>query len=283
MIALVAVAPLAVAAAAGAQSAPKSRLPDVVVIRSLIGRYAGNAEIVNFADRRLKSVKVVRGQGRFPSKPANPGDVRFANLGVSATGSARVAGAADQAIARDAPAALSNRPTSELVTFADPHESAVTVLRGAALRSGLPPPTAAVGFFGPAGAGALDRAAFAVDGAESSHGADLRMWRPEIDGPQGPMQVSAAAATDIGGGDRFDIAQNQLLGRAYLALLFRRYGTWPDAIAAYNWGPGNMDWWIGNGRPPNAFPFEVERYRDRVLRDMGLAEIPPVPPAPGAR
>ena len=88
------------------------------------------------------------------------------------------------------------------------------------------------------------------------------------------MQVSAAAATDIGGGDRFDIAQNRLLGRAYLALLFRRYGTWPDAIAAYNWRPGNMDWWIGSGRPPEGFPLEVERYRDRVLRDMGIAEIP---------
>ena len=281
MIALVAATPLAMAAAAGAQGALKSKPPDVVVIRSLIGRYAGNAEIVNFADRRLKPVKVVRGQSRFPSKPANPGVVRFANLSVSARGAAGVAGATDQAIARDAPMKLSSRPTSEVVTFTDPHESSVTVLRGAALRSGLPPPTAAVGFFGPAGAGALDRAAFAVDGAESSHGADLRMWRPELDGPQGPMQVSAAAATDIGGGDRFDISQNRLLGRAYLALLFRRYGTWPDAIAAYNWGPGNMDWWIGNGRPPKAFPYEVERYRDRVLRDMGIAEVPVPPPTAG--
>jgi Transglycosylase SLT domain len=281
MIALVVAAPLAMAAAAGAQGALKRKPPDVVVIRSLIGRYAGNAEIVNFADRGLKPVKVVRGQSRLPSKPLNPGVARFANLGVSASGPVGAAGAADQATARDAPATLSDRPTSELVTFADPHEPAVTVLRGASLRSGLPPPTAAVGFFGPAGAGALDRAAFAIDGAESSHGADLRMWRPELDGPQGPMQVSAAAATDIGGGDRFDIAQNRLLGRAYLALLFRRYGSWPDAIAAYNWGPGNMDWWIGNGRQPNAFPFEVERYRDRVLRDMGIAEVPVPPPVVG--
>lgn len=48
----------------------------------------------------------------------------------------------------------------------------------------------------------LDRVANAVDGAESSHGNDMAMWRPDPSGPQGPMQVSEAAATDVGGGDR---------------------------------------------------------------------------------
>jgi hypothetical protein len=32
----------------------------------------------------------------------------------------------------------------------------------------------------------LDRVATAVDGAESSHGTDLNMWRPDASGPQGP-------------------------------------------------------------------------------------------------
>jgi hypothetical protein len=86
------------------------------------------------------------------------------------------------------------------------------------------------------------------------------------------MQVSAAAAIDIGGGDRFDIAENRQLGRAYLALMFKRYGNWSDAIAAYNWGPGNMDAWIGSGRPGGSFPLAVERYRDRVLYDAGFDE-----------
>ena len=96
------------------------------------------------------------------------------------------------------------------------------------------------------------------------------MWSPEWSAPQGPMQVSAAAAIDVGGGNRFDIFENRTLGRGYLALMYRRYGNWPDAIAAYNWGPGNMDAWIGSGRPSGGFPVEVERYRDRVLRDVGL-------------
>jgi hypothetical protein len=115
------------------------------------------------------------------------------------------------------------------------------------------------------GAGALDHVAFAVDGAESSHGADPSMWRGAMDGPQGPMQVSAAAATDVGGGDRFDAAENRILGRAYLARMFQRYANWPDAVAAYNWGPGNMDAWIGAGRPVDRFPLAVSLYRWRVL------------------
>ena len=81
------------------------------------------------------------------------------------------------------------------------------------------------------------------------------------------MQVSAAAALDVGGGDRFDLHQNRLLGRAYLAQMFRRYGNWSDALAAYNWGPGNVDLWIAGGRNPDRLPLETVRYIARVLRD----------------
>ena len=112
---------------------------------------------------------------------------------------------------------------------------------------------------------ALDRVAFAVEGAESNHGADPQMWSPDTNGPQGPMQVSAAAALDAGGGDRFDERENRALGRAYLAQMYRRYGSWPDAVAAYNWGPGHMDSWISGGRPFDKFPLAVEIYRIRVL------------------
>jgi hypothetical protein len=119
--------------------------------------------------------------------------------------------------------------------------------------------------------GGVDRLSSAVEGAESSHGADPRMWRPDLDGPQGPMQVSAVAASDVGGGDRFDDAQNRALGRAYLADMYRRYGSWPDAVAAYNWGPGHMTSWIGSGRPADKLPPAVARYRSRVLITSGLA------------
>lgn len=117
---------------------------------------------------------------------------------------------------------------------------------------------------------ALDRVAFAVDGAESSHGQNSAMWRADPVGPQGPMQVSAAAATDVGGGDRFDTEQNRVIGRAYLEQLFARYRNWPDAIAAYNWGIGNMKAWVEAGRPPGKLVDGVEAYIGRVLHDSGL-------------
>ena len=120
-------------------------------------------------------------------------------------------------------------------------------------------------------AGALTRLTHAVEGAESSYGANPRMWRADPAAPQGPMQVTAAAAADVGGGDRFDSAENLTLGRAYLAHMYRRFGSWPDAVAAYNWGPGNLDFWIRRGRLPLKMPPGVERYRNRVL---AAAELP---------
>lgn len=116
----------------------------------------------------------------------------------------------------------------------------------------------------------LDRVAYAVDGAESSHGKDLSMWRPDPAGPQGPMQVSEKAAIDVGGGNRFDITQNRVIGRAYLSLLYRRYRNWPDAITAYNWGPRNFDSWVKKGRPLARLASGVSHYRRRVLTESGI-------------
>jgi hypothetical protein len=116
----------------------------------------------------------------------------------------------------------------------------------------------------------LDRVATAVDGAESSHGKDIGMWRLDPSGPQGPMQVSEAAATDVGGGDRFDLTENRAIGRAYLAELYKRYRNWPDAIAAYNWGVGKMNAWVKAGRPSDKLLLGVATYSARVLHDSGL-------------
>jgi Transglycosylase SLT domain len=195
---------------------------------------AETAEVVTFADSRSSSVRVIRGEtSRSAMVPGQPSRQGGMNL--------------------------------EIVSFGDPGEGPVSVFRGAGSH------LVEFGLFEPAAVVELDRVAFAVDGAESSHGTDLRMWRTELSGPQGPMQVTAAAAIDVGGGDRFDLTGNRTLGRAYLARLYRRYGNWPDAVAAYNWGPGNLDAWITAGRPADRLPPEVERYRNRVLRDAGEA------------
>ena len=130
-----------------------------------------------------------------------------------------------------------------------------------------------LGSYTPASAGKteLDRVAYAVEGAESSHGRNPAMWRIDPAGPQGPMQVSERAAIDIGGGNRFDIEQNRTIGRAYLGLLHKRYGNWTDTISAYNWGMGRVDGWIRQGRPSTKLLPGVAAYLRRVLHDSGLS------------
>lgn len=221
----------------------------------------GTSEWLWFGDSQLAPVRVVRGTtAPVPAveRPATPISLPTQNT------------------------------VTQIVTFGTGRGEAVKVVRG----NRAPPPSAgmivrsearpiaarllrllsddAAALFAPT-SGDLDRIAFAVDGVESRHGADLRMWRPEPLGPQGPMQISAAAAFDVGGGDRFDLRENRLLGRAYLARMFSRYGSWSDALAAYNWGPGNLDAWIAAGRPADRMPEETQRYIATVLRDALVA------------
>ena len=261
-----------------AEASPKKSKPRTTVeaVKRVIEKNTGSVQILTFPDTEWRPVKIVRGgasakEAKVEKQPAEKAEtaeiVTFADPVSKPVRVLR--GDTDGAAVISGQPLRANGMNSELVTFADPRVRPVTVLRGSIVQS-----APVIGLFGPAREPDLDRVAFAVDGAESSHGTDLRMWRPEPSGPQGPMQVSAAAAADLGGGDRFDIAENRQLGRAYLARLYRRYGNWPDAIAAYSWGPGNMDSWIISGRPSGNFPLEVERYRDRVLRDVGFDEIP---------
>ena len=257
---------------AGKASARPTHHVKVAIGKSPVEKKSVSVQIVSFPDTEWHAVKIIRGgtpgkdqtAGVEPAEKAEAAEI--VTFGDSNSKPVRVVrgdtARAEAMPGRPLPVSGTNR---ELVTFLNPRDQPVTVLRGSIAQS-LP----GIELFRPASESDLDRVAFAVDGAESSHGTDLRMWRPEPNGPQGPMQVSAAAAIDVGGGDRFNIIENRQLGRGYLALMYRRYGNWPDAITAYNWGPGNMDAWIGAGRPIDSFPIEVERYRDRVLRDAGF-------------
>ena len=267
---------------AGAAVSPKAKPRAVAAqVRALIRRNSKNTEIVTFADRRRAPVRIVRGESEPPSAHGSVAIVTFAGKKrrpVSILRGGSVVAAVAVVLAPE-PARAAASGKTETVSFANPRQRPVTVLRGSTApwfdSNPFPVATNATFELFPAARGAdLDRVAFAVDGAESSHGLDPGMWRPEFSGPQGPMQVSAAAAIDLGGGDRFDLAQNRLLGRGYLARLYRRYGDWPDAIAAYNWGPGNLDAWIERGRPASGLPLEVERYRDRVLPDGSIGQGP---------
>ena len=253
------------------QAAAKSKAPvSAEAVGQVIENKAKSMQLVTFPETGWSPVKVVRGRASTRGDNAKPPSAEKAEtaeiitFGDFSGKSVRILRGDSDPSASRGPRRSEEILKTQIVTFADPRARPVSVLRGWVAE---PVDT---GLFGPASIADLDRVAFAVDGAESSHGADLRMWRPEASGPQGPMQVTAAAAIDVGGGDRFDLAQNRALGRAYLARMYRRYGNWPDAIAAYNWGPANIDAWIGSGRSISKFPIEVERYRDRVLREAAL-------------
>ena len=253
-----------VGAALAGNTAPNGAAPGRPALALPAGAAAGplNVTTVRFADRHLAPVRVVRGPRPPPPLPARPVSKQVVRFGAGDAQRVTVIRGAVVIPVSLVQQLDPGKPSRiETVRFADPALPAVTVLRGPSAHDWFP-----IDLFGPPSGSDLDRIAFAVDGVESRHGADFRMWRPEPAGPQGPMQVSAAAASDVGGGDRFDMLQNRLLGRAYLAQMYARYGNWPDAVAAYNWGPGNMDQWIAGGRRGDRLPFGVLVYVDRVLR-----------------
>lgn len=265
----------------GAETAAKLKPPTTIAAVEQVLDKRGDVQLITFPDTGWNPVKLVRGnqpakrRNAPPARAEKPEIAEIVSFRDRQTASVRVVrGETERVTGQSGELRPVNGMALQVVTFADPRDRPVSILRG------LAPYDLDTGLHAAAAMDDLDRVAFAVDGVESGHGADLGMWRPELTGPQGPMQVSAAAAVDVGGGNRFDLAGNRALGRAYLARMYRRYGNWPDALAAYNWGPGNMDWWIISGRGVDGIPLEVERYRDRVLRSIAPVH-PPATQRPG--
>jgi soluble lytic murein transglycosylase-like protein len=78
-------------------------------------------------------------------------------------------------------------------------------------------------------------------------------------GARGLMQLMPATARSLGVSDSFDPEQNVMAGTRFLGDLLQRYnGNLDSALAAYNWGPGNVD------RRPDRLPSETRNYLAKV-------------------
>jgi hypothetical protein len=86
-------------------------------------------------------------------------------------------------------------------------------------------------------------------------------------GAMGLMQLMPATAHDMGVKDPYDPFQNIMAGTRYLRGLVDRYqGNIPQALAAYNWGPGNAE------KYPERLPRETRDYVKRVGQQYQAAK-----------
>lgn len=82
----------------------------------------------------------------------------------------------------------------------------------------------------------------------------------------GMMQLLPSTAAQLGV-NPYNAAENYAGGREYLAQMYGKFGNWHDALAAYNWGPGNVQNAL---RKHRAFPASVEQYASNAMANAGV-------------
>jgi len=112
----------------------------------------------------------------------------------------------------------------------------------------------------------------AINNAARTHGVDEALvksvikvesdFNPSCTSPKGAMglmQLMPVTARELGVRNGYDPVENIEAGTRYLKMLLTRYdGNVPLALAAYNWGMGNLE------KRPGQMPAETSRYVDQV-------------------
>jgi soluble lytic murein transglycosylase-like protein len=110
-------------------------------------------------------------------------------------------------------------------------------------------------------------------GTETNYGTNQG---PSPAGALGPMQTMPGTLVDPGYGvtPASDMSQAEMarVGVEYIAAMNKKYGDPKDAVAAYNWGPGNMDKWIASGRDINSMPLETRNYIEKTVGHLSQEE-----------
>jgi hypothetical protein len=119
--------------------------------------------------------------------------------------------------------------------------------------------------------------AFAQVQAESS-------WNPNAynptSGATGLYQLEPPTAQMLGVTNSTDPVQAAQGGNAYMAQLYAQFGDWATALAAYDWGPGNVSKaqakygsnWLSYA------PSETQNYVSNILGSAGMDDTPSVTP-----
>ncbi len=96
-------------------------------------------------------------------------------------------------------------------------------------------------------------------------------FNPDAESPKGAlglMQLMPATARELGVSEPLDPVQNIMGGTKYLKQLLHRYdGNTPLALAAYNWGMGNLE------RNPDKMPDETVEYVKKVINTCKTFKI----------
>lgn len=90
-------------------------------------------------------------------------------------------------------------------------------------------------------------------------------------GAVGIMQIVPRFHPDLGEAGALDPARAIPYAASYLRQLYNQFGSWALALAAYNWGPGNLASSISQGQGASSWPAETRTYVDEVTSNAGLS------------